>query len=112
MVPHGSGRGVDGIASMHGMADVPRSFDAGDGGMVQLSVRVPPALRSAARRRAAAVGLPLRDFVQRAIEVAVAEPSVTPEELGEARRCLADAYASGDYRRYVESIDDPDLMDS
>lgn len=79
--------------------------------MVQLSVRVPPALRAAAHRRAAAVGLPLRDFVQRAIEVAVAERSVSAEELAEARRRLAEASASGDYRRYVESIDDPDLMD-
>ncbi len=93
------------VASMLSMSGV------GDSGMVQLSVRVPPSLRAAARRRAAAVGVPLRDFVQRALEVAVAQPPITPDQLDEARARLAEALDAGEYARYVEGIDDPDLAD-
>ncbi len=83
----------------------------GDGGRVQLSVRVPPALRDAARRRAEVVGVPLRDFIQQAIEVAVAQPPVAPEEVRDLRARLADALDAGEYANYVASIDDADLAD-
>jgi uncharacterized protein (DUF1778 family) len=78
--------------------------------MVQLSVRMDPALRDHLRRAARKEGRTLQEFVVAALTEALDQRGDADRvRLRDARDRLATALASGAYADYVESIDDPDL---
>jgi hypothetical protein len=77
----------------------------------QLNIRVEPALRDqviAVSRRA---GVSMQEWVTRALDAALAAPAPTGAQILAAglQRELAQIVSSGDYQRWVDELDDPDV---
>lgn len=76
---------------------------------LQISVRVPPELRQAVRKRAFDEGTTVQSFVEQALRCAVAEPGrVTHPRVRQLVRDLVESGAYASETRRI-GVDDPEL---